>query len=205
MIAIVGRGPGGDPEWIDRIVTDDVDSAGLETIEKRGGRGVGAVAVVDNVDPHTLSALGKEQVAEMLAVALHILDDVAFEIDVVARAADRREHRSECRCTIAQDARAVADHEWALGDRVFDGEMVLQNIAVGSLGAQLVECRLALLRAERTARTYQLRLGTGIGGLIDHRLHVRHARTAAERAKSKLEEQSRRSAPRRRLREGDGH
>lgn len=174
VVAIVGRR--------DIIEIYDVDPTGLEPIEERGGRGARAKAVVNDVDLHAPGALGQEELAEVLAVALDVLEGVVFEIDAIARAADRREHRPESRHAVAQDARAVADHERALGDRFLDREMALQYVAVRRLGAQLVENCLALFRAERTAGAGQLRLGIGGGGLFDDRLHVRHGRATAERA-----------------------
>src|ERR1700756_4971593 len=76
VVAVVGRGPGGDLEGIDRIEINDIEPTGFEAIEKRRRGGVGAIAVIDDVDLHPLSALGKKQVAKVLATALDILDDV---------------------------------------------------------------------------------------------------------------------------------
>jgi len=80
----------------------------------------------------------------------------------------------------------IADYEWALRDLSFDCEMALENVAIGSLGTQLIEYCLALFRDERTTRADQLRLRAAIGGL-DYRLHIGHARATPECAKPDAE------------------
>jgi hypothetical protein len=52
----------------------------------------------------------------------------------------------------------IADHERALRDLPFDCEMALENVAIRSLGTQLIEYCLALFRAERTTCADELRL-----------------------------------------------
>jgi hypothetical protein len=64
--------------------------------------------------------------------------------------------------------------------------MALENVAIGSLGAQLIEYCLALVRAERTTRANQLRFRAAIGGL-HYRLHIGHARATPQRAKPDAE------------------
>ncbi len=107
-------------------------------VKNSEGRREGADAVVDEVNPHSLLCLGDQQVAEPLAVAAHILEDVVLEVQIMLRAANRGKHRREGLLAITQDPDCVAGEQRTFGNRLLHCQVALQRAASGACAARRV-------------------------------------------------------------------
>jgi hypothetical protein len=93
-------------------------------------------------------------------------------VHVVARGLDRGEHRGIGRLAVLEGLGAVADAERGLGQRLFDGDMALEQAGIRRALPQVGEDALALGMRERHARV-----------LDAHRLALLPQQVAVERWK----------------------
>jgi hypothetical protein len=87
-------------EWIDGVEFDNLDAGALQAREEFRHGGVGAIAVIDNVDRNALLPLGGQQVAQPFPVGFDVLQDIIFQIDGGLGAFDGSEHGGKCLAAI---------------------------------------------------------------------------------------------------------
>jgi hypothetical protein len=103
-------------------------------VEQRSRRRLRSVGVVDDVDRDAGGQPSDQQIGKMLVGNPDVLDDEVFEVDVIARTAHRIEHGWQRLLAIAQQAHLVPRCQRAVGQRLLQGELPLQDGgAVGAL------------------------------------------------------------------------
>ena len=66
----------------------------------------------------------------MLRANSDVLEDEVLQVDVVLGLLHRLEHRGQRLAAVRQQARLIAEHQRAIGERVLQREMALQGICV---------------------------------------------------------------------------
>src|SRR5207245_2029175 len=95
-------------QWVGRIELHDLYAGSLKSREEICRSRDGADPVVDEVDADSLLRLRNQQVAKLFAVTADILENVVFQVQVVLRGVDGREHGRKCLHAITQDTHLVA-------------------------------------------------------------------------------------------------
>ena len=134
----------------------DLDAGILQALEDVGLGGVGAVAVIDDVDRDALLRLGDQQVAQLLAAGLHVLENVIFQIDRRFRALDGGEHGREGLGAVHQQMRGIAGHQGRFGDGFLDRHVALQDAGIARFRRDLFQQRLALPLGQRAPGAHDL-------------------------------------------------
>jgi hypothetical protein len=98
---------------------------------------------VDQVHLHTLLLLVQQCLGKLPANVI-IIEDVGFQVDVVACFMDGFQHGRVGVWAILQQPNGVAGGQGAGGDRFFNGQMALENVGVLSAAVQAVEHLFAL-------------------------------------------------------------
>src|SRR5579872_6299935 len=139
MIAIVDGEPLAGMQRIGRIELQDLYPRTLQPREEFRRCTDGADTVVDDLDLYSRLRFGDQQIAELFAVATHILECVVLEIQVPRGAVDGREHRGEGLRAVAQDLDLVAGEQGALGNGLLDSQVALEGPGIRRLSSQLAE------------------------------------------------------------------
>ena len=113
-------------------------------------------AVVDQVHLHALALLLDQGIREAPA-DLVILEDVGLHVDVVARRQDGREHRTIGVRSVLQQPDPVAGQQWAVGHRLLEREVTVEDVGVVGTALELLQDRLAARRRERPPCAVDLR------------------------------------------------
>ena len=154
MVAVVDQPWRLRREWIDGIEFEHRDTALREALEEGLRRIDSADAVVDYVDLDSL-ALPLEQEIRELPSDLIVFDDVGLQVDMIPGLADRAEHCGVGFRAVLQQRDLVSEDQRAAGDRLFEHDLLFQDIDVAGFALQLRQNGGAALRGKRAARVFE--------------------------------------------------
>ena len=107
--------------------------------------------IVDQIDRDTLRTSGEQEIREPVA-RLALLDHVELDVDVIACAFDRAEHRLVSRGTVLKQSRRITGRERSAGDRLFDEDVPLEHVAAAAFFLQARDDCLRRVLRERPSR-----------------------------------------------------
>src|SRR5581483_6981887 len=113
-----------------RVEFDHFDSGGLELVEEARIGADRADPIVDDANSDAGLALMDEQIAQHLAIAAHVLEDVILEVNVAPGRANRVEHGGKGFRAIAQDSDLVAREQGTVRDDLLDGKVALERSGI---------------------------------------------------------------------------
>jgi hypothetical protein len=133
---------------------------------------------MDHVNLNASGPTFQQQVGKLPA-SLVVIKDVGFQVDVVPRGTDGREHRLVGCRAVLQQGQFVAQHQRAIGiDRLLVGKMFLQHLGGAGLPLQAGENGVASCCRDCAMRILELYpLSVGYCPVA---LRVRESRTALQ-------------------------
>ena len=124
--------------------------ASLSRVKKAPGVPSVPTRVVDQVDLHAFALLGDQRIGE-LATDVVVLEDVGLHVDVVARPADRREHRRVRGRPVLEQRDGVAGGQRRSGNGFLEREVAVEDAGLDTADA-CRPLRMALLRSADSNR-----------------------------------------------------
>src|ERR1039458_5219312 len=137
MVAVIEREVRG--QRIDRIESLYVYAGGNQAVEELPWRRYRADAVVNHIDLHAAALPRDQQIAELLAIVLDLLEGVVLQVQIALCRVNGGEGRRKRILSIPQDRDLVAGKERRAGHSLLDGQMAFQGTGVRGLGGEALE------------------------------------------------------------------